>query len=298
MNGLQYGSVVAITMLVVVCGCKHHAATIPETYGWNETTTRRELVEKAITLSNAVISDQVGLRLAPSWKADSEIAVVPVYLVGLANLTWSDTTFVPQGKKCIVVGGPQLAHFLEDKVDSDENRARVLAVFLLYEVGHLHNGDNGSSVDAAQGILNLDLTEQKRREEAADKFASEQIRDGIRVTANPHRFSSAMSLALVLQSVQFRVTTGALLKDFGGRSPNRFWDRGYTHPNFELRLLVMAHAISPSDASRRLLEEFERDRLSAGKAGVLFRSPDQEHDAGNRANKSDPAPHANLTPTP
>jgi hypothetical protein len=53
--------------------------------------------------------------------------------------------------------------------------------------------------------------------------------------------------------------------------PALFQDAGLSHPNLEWRILVVNDAISSTEASRKLLTDFESARRAA--PAVLYRAP-------------------------
>jgi hypothetical protein len=53
--------------------------------------------------------------------------------------------------------------------------------------------------------------------------------------------------------------------------PATFFDLGYTHPNFELRLLTVNDMIANSAVSHQLLQDFLNQRMP--QSPVLFQNP-------------------------
>lgn len=274
--------VAAICALLICTGCSQ-APDLLKKYNWRESTFGREEVDKAAELCNKILAPELSqLKVRTVWSNSTD--GIPIYLVGLSNLTWSDMLFVPEEDQAIVIGRPQLDAFFEQHLKNPDDRPRLLAVFLLHELGHIHHGHGGSYADPGAMSLNTDATDQKRKEEQADEFAVEQIRAGSQADQPVPRFTSSSSVGMALGMFSFNVNTSALLQDFGGRSRSRFWDKGYSHPNFERRLLAMQHSLSPSEASAEMLRQFDEDRDAAGKPRVfhpepksrLFERPKQE----------------------
>ncbi len=262
---------VAVCAALAVTGCGRAPDLLKEN-DWRESTENREEVDKAAELCNNILAPELSrLKLRTVWSNTK--GGVPIYLVGLSNLTWSDMLFVPEEDEAIVIGRPQLDAFFAKYLKNPEDRPRLLALFLLHELGHIHHGDGGSYAAPGSTGLNTDGTEQKHKEEAADKFAVDQVRDGLQADQPVPRFTASISVGNALGMFSFNVNTSALVQDFGGRSRNRFWDMGYTHPNFERRLLAMQHALAPSAASAELLRQFDEDRNAAGKPRVFQREP-------------------------
>lgn len=260
-----------IYALLVCVGCGR-APDLLQKYGWRESSKNRNEVDHAVGLCNKILAPKLNhLKLRTAWSDEKE--GIPVYLVGLANLTWSDMLFVPEDERAVIIGQPQLEVFCARYVKRVEDRPLLLALFLLHELGHIHHGEDGSYTGSDSRGLNLDLTDQKRKEEAADEFAVGQIREGMKVGQPTERFVASCTVGNSLGMLSFNVNTSALLKDFGGRSRSRYWDAGYTHPNFERRLLVMEHLLAPTTASAALLEQFDEERSKAGTSPFFHHEP-------------------------
>ena len=116
---------------------------------------------------------------------------------------------------------------------------------LLHEAGHLAAGDAGSytppvpmSIDDLTDTLNI----PKSRELRADAFAVDAVRAAVIPGQRTERFTAATGLELALTKISWNLATRRLLDEFAAnalRERRLFLDHGYSHPNFELRLLVM-----------------------------------------------------------
>ena len=52
-----------------------------------------------------------------------------------------------------------------------------------------------------------------------------------------------------------------------------FLDRGYSHPNFEMRFLIMNYRLQPTDTARVLLEDFLAGRAERPTVGFGLSPP-------------------------
>jgi hypothetical protein len=75
------------------------------------------------------------------------------------------------------------------------------------------------------------------------------------------------SLSFEMQQVRSERYFGSSLL----HTPAAFYDTGYTHPNFELRVLTVNDRISNTEASHQLLANFLAGR--APQSPVLFQAP-------------------------
>jgi hypothetical protein len=86
----------------------------------------------------------------------------------------------------------------------------------------------------------------------------------------------AQMTSVDLNNLSFEMQEVRSLKYFGAASfptPEAYWDTGYTHPNFELRVLTVNDLVSNTPLSHRLLQSFLKGRSSDSKQGVLFQAP-------------------------
>lgn len=153
----------------------------------------------------------------------------------------------------------------------------VLAYMLLHEAGHIAHGDLNSSNafddGSGSGKFNLDSTAQKNRENAADHFAADAIASGI-AEKGTDRGLAATRLSMVLAQLSWNLAEHRLLDNFGGTEANLsalFQDAGLSHPNLEWRILVVNEAISHSQTSQKLLQDFEEHRHH--EPSILYQDP-------------------------
>src|SRR5579863_3552670 len=106
-------------------------------YGYAETTKSRDLLLKAISKANDVLSGNA-FRLVLNWAPhDSDKGAVPVYLI---RNDIADMIFVPRNCFCVVVVPQMLAPWLAsnaaDPNDLAIDESAIVAFILLHEVGH------------------------------------------------------------------------------------------------------------------------------------------------------------------
>ena len=273
--------------LLFLCGCDAPSKDVFETYGLAETSLHRELAIEAVGLANQVIGPADDITLAVHWQALGPRAV-PVYWVGSRSLSRSrnDMMFVLNGCRCIVV---QPAVFLawlstysgssaNDGVDLMElSPPHILAVFLLHEMGHIQEGHAGRALGAGTQAYTLDRSVHKDRETAADIRAAAALRTAGSDRHDFGRWWAARSIIGQLANLSFNLTGIRLIDKFGATSlalPEVFLDNSTSHPNFELRILEISHAIHDNDLTRDALVDFKaHQRRSADRTGVLYRRP-------------------------
>jgi hypothetical protein len=84
-----------------------------------------------------------------------------------------------------------------------------------------------------------------------------------------------MDLSLCLMNAGWNLLQHRLIENFGAttlRLPSAFGDRNYSHPNLELRLLVINYAASHEASALQLLQDFlDKRSRSESTDRVLFR---------------------------
>ncbi len=269
-------------------------------YGLKEGTIHRQLIERAVALANVSLASDVPQRLQITWdesglfprfrfaseRAPHPDAVlnespdiclyrgfvrIPVYLVDDDQLGARENTFVPDGCRCVFVNARTIDGILDGfgigagtrlSQYSEYEQASVYATVLLHEIGHLHNGDNGSYTEAVAltaGEVAQGLNSAANKEVRADRFAVEQLQKAL-VENNWRPFlglgSGRSSVANhLLYVINVAVNTYDYRNDpwgylNGQADPGRYTARSYSHLNLQLRLLVMLYQMEP-DASRR-----------------------------------------------
>lgn len=252
-----------MVLFVIACGEPPLPPAAPERYGFTTGTRHRQLLTNAIDAANAVLpAESPPLRLGgPTGRG------TPVYLVRGDSLGANEYMFVPAGENCIFVNddriGEALAIFSGNPAGAlAVDAEHALTLMLLHEAGHVAARDRGSytpPVRLSVGELTAADSDEKSRELNADQFAV----DAIRAAATPgqpmKRFLAASNLQLALTSISWNLASRRFLDHFGAtalRERKLFLDNGYSHPNFELRFLIMNYRLRPSEEARRLLNDF------------------------------------------
>lgn len=271
-------------LLVLVLGCQHKASREnPVTkMGLSETVLGRPLIEKAAAFANSWISPDTGIRFAPSWKiTDSQEGkgIVAIYAISDVHAPVTYMVAVPVGCRCVFVQPRAYEGWLQDHLSHtgltlDVSEDRLLAFMLLHEAGHIVHGDPGQFDGSGTGPLNTGTTLEKTREQSADAFVVEQLKRAIGRTKDTDAWMSAQLATVDLANLSFEMLQVREERFFGSESlatPQAFYDLGYTHPNFELRLLTVNDAIANTMASHELLADFLAKRVP--RSPVLFQAP-------------------------
>src|SRR5205085_7015819 len=106
--------------------------------------------------------------------------------------------------------------------------------------------------------LDRNVNTVKNREVRADLFAVTRLRAAY-IGRKPMTFAAAMEIVVCLGNVSFNLMGSRVLDHFGAsalNSPDVFGDGSYTHPNLELRFLLMNYRFYPSKTSRGLVDTF------------------------------------------
>src|SRR5262249_50186590 len=141
----------------------------------------------------------------------------------------------------------------------------ILAFMMLHELGHIANGDQGANAFAplpAHGAdTNIVPTAEKTKEFAADAWAADHVKQAF--TPGHPGFFASMRVQWAVTAVGWNLARRRMIDNFGAtilRDPRVLFDQGYSHPNFELRMLVANELVSGTAAAKALREEFERMR--------------------------------------
>jgi len=194
---------------------------------------------------------------------------VPVFVVTSGGLTDTEISFVPRGYKCIVVNSPGVNHIANLFHPAGEN-ARLqtniefaMTLILLHEVGHIVNGDSGSFTQPFNlSDLKDSLNTVQNRELKADLFAVTQIKQAAGSGLVPDKGPMGMNLGIEINGVVFDMLAGQVeaLRRNEFPSSTSYMEHGYSHPNIELRFLIMAYKYDPSPVLLVQLQEFLHSR--------------------------------------
>jgi len=271
-------------LIAVVLGCHHDRA--PENpvtkMGLTETALDHSLIENAAGFADSWLSPDSGVHFTPSWKignSQGDKGNVAIYAIGELHAPRSYMVAVPVGCRCVFIQPRTFEAWLNDHLSHtgltlEVSEDRLLAFMLLHEAGHIVHGDPGQFDGSGNGPLNTGTTIEKTREQSADAFAVQQLKQAILRTKGTDAWMSAQFATIDLSNLSFEMLQVREERFFGSETlgtPEDFDDLGYTHPNFELRLLTVNDAISNTKASHELLANFLAKR--APHNPVLFQAP-------------------------
>lgn len=269
-------------------------------------------VKEAVSLVNAVVGPG-GPSVTYGPVPQGDLLSVPLYLVQGEELGPLDICFVPAGCNCIVVNADLLVEF--DSIFSMScdacdrvTRSNILAVLLLHELGHIADDSPGSYVSAGPFTLqdiNMGRKRVEHPELAADLFAGRLIREATLERRNRDRFFVGLDLldcistgasnffwtrqqydSEALEAVAAAIESvvedsdpdqlGKKAATLPSNTKHLYWDLGYTHPNLELRYLVLLDAILQSESTQEALSGyFElRDEAETVAPGNIWIMPD------------------------
>ena len=246
----------------------------PERFGHPESYLHRPLVARAAAKTNRILSG-TDLSAWPSWtERPAAGRPVPIYIVDDGALPRSDVAFAPNGATCLFISRRLVSRFVElfgqdGSGTFDVAAEDALALVLLHELGHFHNGDAGmptrpARLDATQ--LPVMLSDPMQTELRADRFAGEQLAAASRAA---ERLSAAMDLTFALGHIVWNRSKMRLIDEFAATalgSPEVLGDVGYSHPNLELRFLIIWYVSSPARLKDQALALI--DAFLDGRAGV------------------------------
>jgi len=200
---------------------------------------------------------------------------IPVFLIDGSGLGQVETAFVPDGEHAIFIDadgldalfdGFAMSGSLAVQQHNSFDRALVLAVVLLHELGHLHYGDRGS-YDTPQRFMPADVGQPSTRihnpELRADRFASEAIERGWATHEMHSAISGPYGKAMIANNLVRAVAVASNSFDLnldpqgvlsGVQRPELFNQQGLSHLNLYLRLLVLMQQLDPTRERQAELE--------------------------------------------
>ena len=266
------------TLLAAMAGltaCRREASSPmcqPEQYGLEAWTVHPEQLDGAVSKANAILDPPARLRLTTSAvKPIFGQKSIPVSLVHGSFVSDADVAIIADGG-CIFVNRDwrsQLAPFFgkETTGTMELEPGDALAIILLHEVGHIQPAavpDN-----PAISALVASLGSGKQEEMRADAFAAGQI-----AGASSRKWDKTMApyhLGMALSKISWNLLAVRMVNNFGATSlnlPSAFNEKGQSHPNLELRFLVINYLVHPDKASLDLLNAFLDARAHPG--GILY----------------------------
>jgi len=269
---------ILLLLTILFSGCNEQiniVKNIKEKYSIRDAFVKRPLLEKSVLATNYLLEDSVNIKfqLIESWKieketsAESNSKLIPVFLLRKEGFLNNETIFVPADENCIFIIERNFDDFILNLSKSknwsfEVDTINLLSLMLLHEVGHIANGHQGSFGDNQfidLSSLNNYETINKNKELAADYFAAKIIKNASK-TGFTKKESIAFSLRLFLGSLTFDLEQKDRLENLFANEQNRYWDEGYSHPNFRLRLKIINHFLLDTEESKAELEFFLNKR--------------------------------------
>jgi ankyrin repeat protein len=195
--------------------------------------------------------------------------------------------FIPPGERIVMVETNELLSLPATLSGKSGNGSpvdvvNILTICLLHEAGHLVNRDSdvhfGS--DRPHGF-NAEDTPRKNIELRADRFAAEQLREAMAPSPSEYRYEVATMVATFLLEWPVDLSVRRLeerIEHSTDNSADMYLDQSYTHPNLELRLLIMNRYCFPDASGHGVVDQFLVRRKEAA-ADAIHRAVK----AGNHA---------------
>jgi hypothetical protein len=210
---------------------------------------------------------------------------IPTYLIDGQSLGAIEVAFVPQGCRCIFINERSLDNLFQrlfiigkDAAEQhgDFDKALALSLVLVHELGHLRFGDQGSYSSNSLldlGELNLPSARITNPEMRADVFASEAIQ-GAWSSREMHSILPGPYGRAAIASHVFRVISNGFNGYDLKNDPQGVFDRqekygiflqkGYSHLNLYLRLLIFLQRSEPTDDRLHYLERIAARERQTG----------------------------------
>ncbi|MER9758277.1 hypothetical protein NKJ46_34010 [Mesorhizobium sp. M0166] len=270
--------------LLSLAGCTADKASenSAERLGLQETTYGRQLIEDSAAKANNILGFRDTHRFVGSWQltspSESKTEFVPVYLISPESVSAVYSIMVPNNCGCVFIQPKALEAWIARYSTSVPHMLSVtpsdiVAFMLLHELGHVEHSDPGEFEAAKDpNSLNLDETEQKTREEQADNFALDLLTAASTDMDSLDGWLEAQSMQLALANLSWNLSAIRLLDNFGASvlcSRAVFQDAGYSHPNFELRMLYANDRLTKSPESHQLFASFEACRAKPQPLNLL-----------------------------
>jgi hypothetical protein len=274
---------VAALSLILASGCRQQSKPVDavEQMGVTESALGHLLIERAAMIANSWLDPALKVHFSPHWVSSTSspgMNSVAIYSISEFHAPANYMVAVPVGCQCVFVEPHLYESWLKQHMSSsgltlEVDEERLLAFMFLHEAGHIVNRDPGDFDEGSSGSLNLDPTAEKQREQRADAFAVEQLKGAISRTKQTEPWLDALNATKDLANLSFEMQQVRSEKYFGSallHTPAAYYDTGYTHPNFELRILTVNDQISATETSHQLLENFLQGRTSTSTPPVLF----------------------------
>ncbi len=284
---------------MLACCSGSRESGVIEKYGMAESIEGRSIAEQAILLVNLVLPPEVPTRLEATWPScgyfpaqtfagksggfattfvtghgfDNGVVftnadIVKVFLLDGDLLGNIETAFVPEGEHYIFINSRSLERLFQAfymsgteamQQHNSFDKALVLALVMLHEVGHIHFRDSGKYVKPAR--LNLEEIGKPsgtitNREVRADRYATEILQIAWLSKEMKSPLYGPYGRAFISSNVFRAIATGSNSFDFrrdprgilnGKPNPALFKQTGYSHLNIYVRLLVMLQQLDPAE---------------------------------------------------
>lgn len=235
-------------------------------FGYQEGFAFRTSASRAVKLIN-ILDPQASLRAV--WD-DSSNGGIPVVLINEPSRLGRGPSWVPKSGEVIFLNSAALNGLRHLFRQTNESAHQVssqylIALLLLHELGHIRHLDRGSFEDASgapvpRQEINLDdynlvPTESKFIEARADRFVANLVARAGEAEGPRKAASARFSYEIERIVVNFVAERG--IEEFLGNGEEKiYWDHGYSHPNLQLRLLIINYLINPSEYGARVLQSF------------------------------------------
>jgi len=149
----------------------------------------------------------------------------------------------------------------------------LVELMLLHEIGHfmLHAAGSFDNLDSGVSTLGQQenpsttpeyLTTVKKIELSADSLAIDLIRKQLK-SQHYECLNIAFDVERLLPGMQFQLSGTRMIEKFGARDVNFLHDPSNDHPNMELRVTFMNYFLFPSDAQKKMIDDYIYDRTVA-----------------------------------
>lgn len=260
-------------LLLVGCIGNSKPENPVERLGFRETTHGRKLVEEAAAAANNILGFRNVHRFSGSWRSvhgeNQQRKVIDIFLIDPSSMSIAYSVVVPTGCNCVFVQPSGLETWINDHSTALPQMLAVqprdiIAFMLLHELGHIEHGDPGEfDVAGENAVEKSDRSVQKHQELLADQFAVDQVSEAARDLNAVTGWIGSQKIQLALANLSWNTMTLRLLNHFGASSlcsRSVFADVGYSHPNFELRILTANYLLTSSPESKELLSSFQACR--------------------------------------
>lgn len=240
---------------------------------FKETVDGRALAQRSTALANDIMRSVSSLRVIGSWQPkppnSDDAELVRVYLVAPTSNNDDFSVMVPYNCNCIFVQPAVFEKRVSPYAKASPtmmaiDHGEALAFMILHEMGHIERGDPGKYQSKLKPhSYNFDRTDQKEVERLADKFAADGLVAAANDKANFAGWMASMKIQMTLSKISWNLSSLRLIDNFGASSLCSkfvFADDGFSHPNYELRILTVNDLLVRTDGSKELLQSFEACR--------------------------------------